>query len=384
MADPVDVILQFHDTASFGTHENMLARSREVNEAYGSLTERQVAEVVSIALAGDDPDETLACLACLRPDSLKPFQQEFIEREVYYPGVIYHGADEACATLLAERIVSSGDALATNHLLQCTAWVANGTVCRLFSEWRDAPPAWAGGLHVPPHTYSEEAGWELPESGSSVRKDPSGAATGQGTASERRELYFRTTLPLLRPEDCPEPVAGVDVFTAAEGRCQWCGRQLVSLLELDLTCHALSFVQWDAAQLRVAACDVCAMYGTVFSRSDAAGASRWHPRNVRPPYLPDGAAQWAPLPQRPLVLTGTHRHHMQSAVWTVPGALFSQVGGLPTWIGDAEYPHCPDCGRTMVFLGQISNEEYDHTREGIFHCFICSGCRVTAASYQQS
>ena len=48
MADPVDVILQFHDTASFGTHENMLARSREVNEAYGSLTERQVAEVVSI------------------------------------------------------------------------------------------------------------------------------------------------------------------------------------------------------------------------------------------------------------------------------------------------------------------------------------------------
>jgi hypothetical protein len=38
----------------------------------------------------------------------------------------------------------------------------------------------------------------------------------------------------------------------------------------------------------------------------------------------------------------------------------------------------------MKFVGQISNEDFEDLAEGIEYFFVCGGCRVTAASYQQS
>lgn len=81
---------------------------------------------------------------------------------------------------------------------------------------------------------------------------------------------------------------------------------------------------------------------------------------------------------------GTPRPRIESANWLVPGVRFSQVGGHPTWIQDAEYPRCPDCGRTMPFVAQLSNEDIEEGAEGIYSIFACRECGVAATGYQRT
>lgn len=49
-----------------------------------------------------------------------------------------------------------------------------------------------------------------------------------------------------------------------------------------------------------------------------------------------------------------------------------------------EYPECPDCSRRMMFIGQISNEDFDRNMEGLFYMFLCDDCGSTATHYQQT
>ncbi len=85
-----------------------------------------------------------------------------------------------------------------------------------------------------------------------------------------------------------------------------------------------------------------------------------------------------------LVLSGESRHYMESADWLVPGVTFSQVGGLPTWIQDAQYPPCPECNNMMPFVGQLSNEDIEEYSEGIYYAFACRTYGIGAVNYQQS
>jgi hypothetical protein len=152
-----------------------------------------------------------------------------------------------------------------------------------------------------------------------------------------------------------------------------------------LTSDVVSFMQLMGARLRVTTCDVCSCFGTVFSKNDGSGGAAWHPLNTRPDYLPKNPDDWEAFPEQPLVLSGQKRHFMESASWIyLPGMEFSQIGGLPTWVQDAEYPDCPDCSQKMFFIGQISNEDFDPLMEGIQYCFVCQQCNVTATNYQQS
>jgi hypothetical protein len=115
-----------------------------------------------------------------------------------------------------------------------------------------------------------------------------------------------------------------------------------------------------------------------------AGEPVWHEGNAKPGYLPPDSSDWGAFPKAPLVLSEHTRHYLEAANWSMlPGVAFSQVGGLPTWIQDAEFPSCPNCANTMPFIGQISNEDFDHG-EGIYYCFHCPQCDVTATSYQQT
>lgn len=63
---------------------------------------------------------------------------------------------------------------------------------------------------------------------------------------------------------------------------------------------------------------------------------------------------------------------------------FSQIGGCPTWIQDAEYPKCPKCSQHMKFIAQFDWEDVENYGEGIYYAFICSDCNIAATHYQQS
>ncbi|MBN1056078.1 MULTISPECIES: DUF1963 domain-containing protein [unclassified Clostridium] len=63
---------------------------------------------------------------------------------------------------------------------------------------------------------------------------------------------------------------------------------------------------------------------------------------------------------------------------------FTKIGGIPTWIQDAEYPQCPKCGEKMMFVGQVSMEDLEAYGEGIYYGFICNECKIAATGYQQT
>lgn len=366
MSQPVQEILEFHGTTYFGTSENRRKKQDEVRNAYLSLRPEEIELVVQSALdlldvQKGDGEEMLRCLACFQPGSLGRFHQELVGRSVFSPPVIYHAADAQVAQLIKQLLGSGGN---LNLQLSALAWVGNNEVQQAFREWKEKPPEWAASLFVPPYQYAKEAGWEL------------------GTDEKWRDLFCVTCRPLVNSEHTDASLGKVRVAVDHEKQCPWCGRQLIVLL--DLSREALSLLGIEGEHLRIATCDVCACYGPVFTKVDLHGGAIWHEQNKRPDYLPDDLSDWDRLPVEPLVLSARPRHFLQSANWLLPGVSFSQIGGLPTWVQDAAYPRCPECSRTMFFVGQLNNEDYTEYGEGIYYMHLCRSCRVVATNYQQS
>lgn len=366
MSEAVSTVRQFHNTGSFGSRENLVRHSQNVTKIYRGLTSYEIGLLVSDALNGDKHGgDYLTCLSCLHPGSLTSFHGRMIESEIFYPGMIYFNACDDVAIALATLVESADTKLSRNHLLLCLAWAGNAAAQAAFAKWRKNKPTWVNDLYIPPHAYANEAGWELTHDG------------------QRRDLFFNEAVPLvLAGED--KVSSAVEVCLRSEEKCPWCSRKLTSLLAVDATSYHVSFLKLKPRQWRVLTCDVCTAYGLVYGKSNEAGVE-WHTANTRPTYLPDESNDFDVLPERPLVLADQKRHFMESASWTgLPSGHFSQVGGLPTWVHDAEYPNCPDCSRKMLFIGQVSNEDFDPMLEGIFYAFICNECGTTATHYQQS
>jgi hypothetical protein len=60
------------------------------------------------------------------------------------------------------------------------------------------------------------------------------------------------------------------------------------------------------------------------------------------------------------------------------------AGGHPTWVQDAAYPKCLECGQTMMFLAQVDRHDIEEYSEGTYFSFVCLDCMATATVYQQS
>lgn len=366
MHERVAAILAHHATKSFGTRENLIQQEDRVADLYRSLEPVEAAALARLVVEGTDPtaaaecDMILRCLACLRPGSLDGFHEALIEKAVFYPPVIYHGAGPD----IAGRLLNLLPGEHTNHLLCALAWVGGENMEAALRTWREQPPAWVKDLHIPPERYAHQAGWELDRDG------------------RRRDLFSPTCYPLVPRVVQGLDVGGVRIVEDHEGTCGWCGRSLTTML--DLSGHEPPLALSIPGRLRVATCEVCTCYGTVYTKAGPDGSSAWHDSNVRPDYLPDPDEEWEKLPRNCLALGSRARSPVESADWLVPGVSFSQLGGHPTWVQDADYPECPGCRQAMPFIGQISNEDCREFGEGIYYLFACGRCGVAATNYQQS
>lgn len=367
MSTSVAMLKEFHGTRHFGNRENLLRQQAKAADLYRTLTAEEVDQLARFAIGGSENDtavprqEILLWLACLRPGSLVAFHDILVDHGRYYPAVIYHDAGSATAA----RVVNLLPGEDANNMLKALAWIGDAVVQDAFRRWRADPPGWADHLFVPPHRYAAEAAWELTPEG------------------DRRDLFVRGCRPLVKPVE--DPRTGVaQVVSDHEGACGWCGHRMTTLLDLNLSSSELGFLGLGGHRLRIATCLVCSCFGNLLTKIDLDGGSTWHAANRRPDYLPAPSAEWPLLPTGCLVLGGEERHWLESADWLVGGVRFSQIGGLPTWIQEARYPDCPECGRAMPFIAQLSNEDIEEYGEGIYYMFACTDCGVAATSYQQS
>ncbi|MCA8994779.1 MAG: hypothetical protein KDA88_22570 [Planctomycetaceae bacterium] len=362
MNERIETIKAFHECRNFGNADKLRTAQRNVAAAYHSLSSEEFGTLTRFAVDSGNGD-ILSHLACFQPGSLSGLHLELAQKGVLYPPVIFHGADQQATNLLIEQL-DNGEAENVNLSLLALAWADNSDVRQAFHSWRATPPSWSKSLHVPPHEYADSAGWELAENG------------------ERRGLILNESYPLVT-HDHPDAVPGaVQTNAPSESSCQWCGRRMTALFDFDLSNALLASLGIEGSRLRIETCDVCTCYGMVFTQVDWSGGTSWHPGNIRPDYLPDDAADWDFPKANALVLSDHQRPITESADRNMPIS-FSQVGGHPSWEQDAEYPRCPSCQHRMVFIAQISNEDYA-AAEGIYYAFICQDCRVAATHYQQT
>ncbi len=294
---------------------------------YAALNSGQTAALVRHAHAllkkGDvhAAQRIATCLVAFVAADISSLLQEFIRVEELRPEFAFHRAAPKIRDLLTQHLarVAGRDRLLTDKLLCALAWVGDKRVVELFAGWRANPPQWAADLHIPPHRYSQQAGWEL------------------SLDSQRRNLYHDVCHALVAAGDSMSP-SPVTVLTET------------NLFELDGTAPALAFLGC-AQQIVVPIADL---------------------------RLVDGQ-----LPRRSLLPAAVPRSPWHAAIDTLP-THYSQLGGHPAWVQDAEYPTCEQCQRTMVCIGQIACEDVDPRREGIFYAFLCSDCATTASTYQQT
>ena len=136
MPSAVEVIRQFHGTRSFGTRENLIASEEAAGKAYRQLDESEVAELVGLSLSDEEhADSYLPAIACLRPGSLKPHHERLLDHRVFYPGIIYHEADNAIAERMAKLLDESSQhaQIEPSTALHGVGWqrCCAGTLCRM-------------------------------------------------------------------------------------------------------------------------------------------------------------------------------------------------------------------------------------------------------------
>lgn len=355
--------------------------------ALRTLTPEQARDVAWWTLQHDDlrPDGyywsgLLGAIANYVDGGLVPLYPDILERKIYYPASIFRGADPATRDELIAGIehvtpeVLAENSGVRNDLLLCLAWVGDEAVQQLFARWREKPPAWSDELFVAPEDYANQGGWEL---------------TPEGT---RRDLFLAPAYELMLAELEAEgaqagPVVVPGPAQAVGASCAWCGRELNALFDLDLRDSRLAFLGLKGTRVRVTYCPFCSLFATLYTDVDTRGSVTWSASNEKPDYL-DAILREEPPPasasiEHALVL-GVER---RTPAETVGGwGTESQLGGLPNWIQDAEYPVCPGCARRMPCIGQVKMEDVvsDRSVEGITYAFLCVECGKAATTYQQT
>jgi len=201
--------------------------------------------------------------------------------------------------------------------------------------------------------------------------------------ADESNLFFKECYALIKPaSEHNLKSAPVQVVEKSSSKCKWCSRDLTILFDLDLTDSRLGFLGIPGKRLRVLVCDACCCFGTFFTQVDWNGSCDWGRWNLKPSYLPDDLDEWEYLPEHWLILSANKRGTFNAASISIEISC-SQLGGYPSWVQDAEYPECPNCGLRMIFIAQLDREDCE-AGEGILYSFLCKTCQVTATLYQQT
>lgn len=366
--DMVEIIKIMNKPKKYDPLINYVKCKKTIEEIYSSLTNEDVKRLkiyVFELIRNDDLNTTkkiLLPLVCISNAKIEECLVAMIEKNYYYPGILFKDASDGISEELINRINS--DSEKRNTILCALSWIGNSKVVELFDSWHQRPPSWKSELYVSPESYSTEAGWELNEKG--MRKN---LFFNECYGFEKKELANENPLIILNEH---------------EVKCRWCGTKMTTLFDFDLANQKFNFLDIVGSRLRIATCHICTCYGIFYTDVDFSGSSMWSEFNTKPEYLPqiNPDEEYLSL-KKPLSLSETKRSAYFVADWLL-GISASQVGGHPTWIQGAEYPLCPKCGKHMIFIGQLECSDFEEYREGIYYTFLCKECYIAATHYQQT
>ncbi|PHS14846.1 MAG: DUF1963 domain-containing protein [Blastopirellula sp.] len=366
ITDPVEIVKLIHKKRKYDPMVHWIPCSTPTEDVYASMNEEELARTTDYLLTLLDVDfsekamEIALCLTFFTEANLDSCLRYCIEYHLFHDPEVFKNSPSDVRDALIELVDIDSDN--RNFILLALAWIGDDAVVNLFDQWRNSPPAWKNELYIPPEDYSQEAGWEL------------------GAKGKRRDLFFEKCVKLVKKEEqSPEDIIAI---SQRADQCPWCNLSLINLVELRS--EYLSFYNLNELdKFQVSTCEVCTAYSSnVYGVYNKKGDTEWASDNIRPEYLPDDGDSWGRLPEDCLTASGFRSPYMACSP-CLPTS-FSQLGGLPTWVQGSAYPKCPKCKQSMMFIFQVDREDIEENSEGIYYAFICSDCRTTATTYQQT
>jgi len=281
---------------------------------------------------------------CQVPGSLQDVHMRLIDADVMgirwigVPHLLFHDAGPE----VAERLL----AMDTDDSRQAVAWMADEAPREALVRRSHAEAAWPALV----------AGW----------------AFGEDWAAG---LYWPRSHRLQRGRSLAPVAAVVD----GEERCGGCGDPMTTLLDVDLTDPRVAFLG-DGRRLRIPTCERCVCWGTSYATVDTEGGATWSDASDRPTTIFD---MGTPSGREPLGLGDERRRPFSGVAFDMWRS--SQLGGVPLWVQNPDYPTCPACGGTMRYLGQVAWEDTgEDLAEGVIFAFWSRGCGIAATLYQQT
>lgn len=289
-------------------------------------------------------------------DILEPrFADVALEQGIFRPVTLYESASKQVRDKLIEMLESSEwSKREVNGILMALAQIGDDVVVEAFKKWEEKPPAWREKLYVGPAVYALEGGWSIED-------------------GRKKELTYGVSFALCQQEngESPENVLG----GPTEDRCPHCGSKYVDIMVIDGTEPRLSFLGIDG-KIKIKTCKACLPYGDfIFCKYKENEESKviCHEQGdgdfIEDEDLEWGAEKCFILSEKPVA-----KHYCSE--WEG-----SAIGGVPTYVNDANYAICPECGEHMKHLAQLGDK---YTGYGNIYVQICSKCKTAATTYQQS
>lgn len=223
MTDPVEILKIMHTRQVHDPLIRYAAYEQSKEQVYLSLSTEQQGLMIDYAMqqirTGDEDTgkDILVYLVCYHDASLSALIPELLEREIYYPVILYKSASAKVRDQLLQQVNTDDEN--RNILLLMLAYIGDEIVVRQFQQWRQFPPHWADQLHVAPEHYTTEAGWEL---------------TNEG---QRRDLFTTPCYSLykVKEDDGADNTSNGDPISMLlpnADNCKWCGSSLTTLIDL--------------------------------------------------------------------------------------------------------------------------------------------------------
>lgn len=382
VTDFVEILKLMHTHKNYDPLKNYIKYEKSMEEVYNLLSKEELERLKSYALGLIKNDELelaqdiLTRVVCYRNEDVGACLRALIAKGECYPEVIFKYAPNDVRDYLINQINNDSETLNLNHILLALAWIGDEKVVELFSNWKNNPPKWRDKLYIAPEEYSLEAGWEITQAG------------------KRRNLFYEDCYKIENYDDDDNTDSKNNIDSKTEPviflkpkaeKCEWCGKNLTNIFSFDLKNQVCSFIDLNEGldSLDIMTCIFCNCYGYIYSEFDTSGKSKWSDSNIIPQYLYENEDDEFEFPKKTFVISKEKRNPYHSASQFLE-TTFSQIGGCPTWIQDAEYPKCPKCSKYMKFIAQFDWEDVENYGEGIYYAFICSDCNTVATHYQQS
>ena len=302
----------------------------------------------------------LTCLANFRHQGLGAQTIEVLSRDVFWPSSMYRDAPDDVARRIVDGIEGAED-VKLNHLLLALAWTRGEVAHRAFLGWRGAPPSWVGQLYVPPEDYAHNAGWALEADG------------------RRRDLISLSCHRIKGDGPLSSRSITVPCRTQTDENCPACGGSLAWVFDFSNLPADIFSGDRTGAPRRVLCCLHCACFcPAIFSQYHSDGTATLHSATNCEKSSSSGGS---PASIRELVLA-PQPPFAAADPFDIDDA--TSLGGVPMWLQDAQYPHCPECHNVMKFLAQFDNGSMPQPEEGVYYSFFCQECRIAAVNYQQT